>query len=89
MKDTLWQELQASECTVLDMQRGEYTGNVVSVKISHPLLKRPRWFVPSQRGNFYSRYTGKESNTYADGFIVVGSLSGLTNRWADGSTGRF
>lgn len=75
MKGTLWHELRADDVTVLEIQRGEYTGNIVSVRISHPELKRPRWFVPSRRGNFYSRYTGKEIDTYAEGYIIKGELN--------------
>lgn len=74
MKETMWIELQASEITILDMQRGEFTGNILSVKISHPSLKRARWFIPSKKGNFYSRYTGRENNTYAEGYIIKGDL---------------
>lgn len=73
-KQTFWNELLASECKVLDIQRGEFTGNILSVKISHSSLKRPRWFIPSKRGNFYSRYTGGENRTYAEGYIITGNL---------------
>lgn len=69
-KSTMWTELKMSDCVVLDRQIGEFTGNVVAMKISHPLLKRARWLVLSKRGNFYSRSTGKEADTYADGYIL-------------------
>lgn len=74
MKKTYWIELLAENCTVLKSQRGEFTGNILSIQIKHDLLKRPRWFTPSLAGNFYSRYTGRESQEVAEGYIIKGKL---------------
>ena len=65
MKQTLWTELILADCTVVerDGERG--------MRVSHPLLKRPRWFILSRAGNYYSRYTGREHDEYGVGYIIV------------------
>ena len=50
-KRTMWIELSWDDAVIV-----ERDGD--SLRIRHPELKRPRWFNPSQAGNYYSRYTG-------------------------------
>jgi hypothetical protein len=73
MKSTLWIELQAPDCGVLE-RYGNGTGDVYSIKLRHPLLSRPRYFTRSRSGNWYSRYTGRGSNYHAEGYIIKGEL---------------
>ncbi len=69
IKSTMWTPLPAAECEIVD--RNEHGG----IRLKHPQLSRPRWFNPSQRGNYVSRYTGKATEVSALGFIVVGTLA--------------
>ena len=75
MKPTIWNRLQAEQCTVLEVD--ERFGKIMSVKLSHPSLGRALWFPISQKGNFYWRNTGGAGEHYAEGYIVVGGLDGL------------
>lgn len=74
MKPTLWIELAGSECHCIAQNIGADTGTVLNVQLKHPLLKRARWFVRSQAGNWYSRYTKKEQDAYGEGYIVRGDV---------------
>lgn len=73
-KSTQWIELQAEDCTVLKVD--ERQGEILSVQIKHSTLRRPLWFTISRRGNFYWRDTGRGSDTFAEGYIIKGSLDG-------------
>ena len=64
-KRTMWIELRWEDAVIV-----ERDGD--SLRIRHPELKRPRWFNPSQAGNYYSRYTGAGADTFADGYIFKG-----------------
>jgi hypothetical protein len=75
MKTTMWTELQANECEVKRVD--DRYGNVASVQIKHPSLPRALWFTKSQKGNWYWRKTGRSGDTYADGYIIRGSLDGI------------
>lgn len=77
MKPTMWTHLDANTCHVIEVD--ERSGHIVSVKISHPVLRRALWFTESQRGNYYWRNTGKYGDAYADGYIIVGSLDGMAS----------
>ncbi len=79
MKKTIWEKIPAEECEILDVQRGEYTGKAISLKINHPILRRARWFTVSQNGNFYSRYTGGSNDAVASGYIITGNILLLNN----------
>ena len=75
MKQTIWKELPAKECKIVETyipEGGTIEGG--SIMIKHPLLKRARLFTYSKKGNWYSRYTGKGNDAYAEGFIVKGEL---------------
>jgi len=72
-KETIWIELEADECQIVNSyvpEGGTVEGG--SIVIRHPKLKRPRAFVLSRKGNWYSRYTGKREDYYAEGFIIKG-----------------
>ena len=69
-KQTTWQELDGERCEVICRQVGEYTGNINAIRVRHPDLKRVRWFQLSARGNWYSRYTGRELDNCAEGIII-------------------
>jgi hypothetical protein len=75
MKTTMWTDLHAEQCTVLEVD--ERAGHICSVKISHSELRRPLWFTESRKGNFYWRNTGRGMDAYAAGYIIRGQLDGL------------
>ena len=64
LKDTMWTVLPRAECTFLPC---DIPG---SIRVKHPELKRVRFFVQSRNGNWYSRYTGKETERYALGYVI-------------------
>jgi len=64
-KHTNWIELDWQSAEILEQYPGGF-------RIKHPKLQRPRYFNLSQAGNYFSRYTGKESNVYALGYIFKG-----------------
>lgn len=70
-KETIWTELEADDCQIIDSYIPEggtvEGGNIV---IRHPKLKRPRSFILSRKGNWYSRYSGGPKCVYAEGFII-------------------
>ena len=66
-KQTNWTELDWDDAEILEDDNGGE-----SVLVKHPDLARARWFVRSKAGNYYSRYTGKESSAYAEGYIFKG-----------------
>ena len=73
MKTTIWIELEAEECQIIKSyipEGGTIEGG--SITINHPKLKRPRCFILSRKGNWYSRYTGKKEDYYAEGYIIKG-----------------
>lgn len=75
MKSTIWKELKAEECQIVKTyipEGGTIEGGNIMVR--HSLLKRPRSFILSKKGNWYSRYTGKGEDYYAEGFIIKGEL---------------
>lgn len=55
-----------------------------SIRIKHPDLKRPRYFVKSKRGNWYSRYN-THGQQQAEGFIIkdVEHLENLALDWLE------
>ena len=67
MKHTLWDEIEWSDCTIVE-DYGE------SKKITHPKFPRARYFIKSQAGNWYWRNTGKEEglDPFARGIIIKG-----------------
>lgn len=72
MKTTVWTKLDANDCTVIRIDKRD--GKIMSVKIKHNELARALWFVKSMSGNWYWRNTRRESDAYADGYIVGGEL---------------
>jgi len=72
-KETIWTELESDDCQIVDSYIPEggtiEGGNIV---IRHPKLKRPRSFILSRKGNWYSRYSGGPKCVYAEGFIIKG-----------------
>lgn len=74
MKTTVWTELQSSECKVVKVD--ERSGIIMSVQIKHVSLRRALWFIKSRAGNWYWRKTGRYDDTYADGYIIRGTLDG-------------
>jgi len=74
-KPTIWQELNAEDCKIIKKyipEGGTVEGG--SIVVRHPKLKRPRSFVLSKKGNWYSRYTGEREDYYAEGYIIKGEL---------------
>lgn len=70
-KSTMWEELEINDCQILDVQFSYADSkHIDAIRLKHPSLKRARWFSESKKGNFYSRYTGSESEMYADGYII-------------------
>ena len=67
MKKTIWQEIDATEAIKIE----KYPDTPDSIKVWHPKLKRPRYFYRSLKGNWYSRYTGKGIDPYAEGYILI------------------
>jgi hypothetical protein len=67
MKHTLWDEIEWSECKILETYDA-------SIKVAHPRFPRPRYFIKSLKGNWYWRNTGKESglDPFARGIIIKG-----------------
>jgi len=70
MKQTIWIEIDFNECSVIAHDFYS-TGYLRAIKISHPALKKPRWFTESLKGNYYSRYTGHHNDPYAEGYILT------------------
>ena len=82
-KQTMWEELKIEDCQILDVQfsYGD-PKHIDTIRINHPSLKRARWFSESKKGNFYSRYTGSESEMYASGYIINDPYSEIQTQFA-------
>ncbi len=68
MKNTIWEEINFNECEILNVRN--FNDEIICIEVKHPKLKRSRWFQKSRRGNFYSRYTKSQIDTFAEGFIL-------------------
>lgn len=66
MKTTMWEKIPLDEIKIIEGKMGDE-----SIKVSHPSLRRPRYFVLSRVGNYYSRYTKNQVDTYAEGYLLV------------------
>lgn len=74
-KQTEWKKLDVERCEVLARNPGG------GYRVRHPELRRPRWFNRSRAGNFYSRYTGKETDGLALGYLLSAEPNLLALTW--------
>jgi len=64
-KETIWVELKINEFKIISK-----ASNGTLLIESDKLPRRRRWFIESRKGNYYSRYTGKSNDYYAEGYII-------------------
>ena len=69
MKTTVWERLDPARAVVLAVEIGGDGHTVRCVQVRHPDIstKRARWFHPSRKGGWYTRYTRGNDHAQADG----------------------
>jgi len=67
MKLTCWTEL--INYKIIAYKRNAYTNYIVNIRIESSELPGRRWFTEAKSGNWYSRYTSKNSSQ-CEGFII-------------------